>query len=69
MERTPGVDKQAEPVIVRYEDLIEPISNVERQIGGIIHAVLNENLPIEEAEVRIKMIAELNAPSDSAEDR
>jgi hypothetical protein len=45
------------------------ISEAERQIGGVLHAVINENMPIEEAEARIKMIAELNSPDNSTEDR
>jgi hypothetical protein len=50
------------------KDRVEPVSEAERLIGGIVHAVLNEHLSIEEAEARIKLISELNTPNRPAVD-
>jgi len=48
---------------------IEALSETERLIGGVHHAVLSENMPFEEAEARLKLIAELNTPDYLTEDK
>jgi CO dehydrogenase nickel-insertion accessory protein CooC1 len=42
----------------------EPISDTERQVGGVVHAVINENLPVEDAEIMLDQIYEQGAPVD-----
>ena len=53
----------AQEVAFKHDASTEPISETERQIGGVVHAVINENLSIEEAEARIKLINDNTAPS------
>jgi hypothetical protein len=52
-----------------HETSDDPISEKERLIGGVHHAVLEENMSFEEAEARLKLIAELNASDHPAEDK
>lgn len=59
----------ASEILHKNETQTEPVSNVEREIGGIVHAVINENLSVEETEARIKLIAELNTSDHPTEDK
>jgi len=47
----------------------EPISETERLNGGIKHAFINGEISFDEAEARLKLIAELNASDHSPEDK
>jgi len=60
---------KAQDIVTERKGPEKTDSEIERQIGGILHAITNENLSIEEAEARIKLTVELNTSNESAEDR
>jgi hypothetical protein len=50
------------PDINGYEISNDPISEAERQTGGVVHALFNENLPVEDAAKILDRIYEHDAP-------
>jgi hypothetical protein len=54
----------SEPIISEHETSNDPISEEERQIGGVVHAVMDENLSFGLAGKMIEAIREQNTSVD-----